>query len=68
MVGIQGIGLEELGKMESHENFLRNDIPINEVLTNHDKVQKERVFFIGLSLNISHIDSSWIRAITLELL
>jgi len=66
MVGIQGIGLEEPGKMESHDNFLKNDTPIIEVLTNLDKVKKERVFFIGLPLNISHIDSSWIRAIALE--
>ena len=66
MVGIQGIGLEEPRRMESHENFLKNDIPIIEVLINLDKVQKERVFFIGLPFNISYIDSSWIRAITLE--
>ena len=66
MVGIQGIGLEEPGKMESHENFLKNDIPIIEVLTNLDKIRKERVFFIGLPLNISFIDASWIRAIALE--
>jgi len=58
MVGIQGIGLEEPGKMEVHENFLKNDIPIIDVLTNLDKVEKERVFFIGLPLNIAYIDSS----------
>jgi len=66
MIGIQGIGLEEPGKMESHENFLKNEIPIIEGLVNLEKIEKERVFYIGLPLNIAYIDSSWVRAIALE--
>ncbi len=66
MVGIQGIGLEAPESMASHEQFLLNDIPIIEGLVNIDKLRKERVFYIGLPISISKIDSSWTRAVALE--
>jgi len=66
MLGIQGIGLEAPGSMASHDTFLLNDIPIIEGLENLDMVTRERVFYIGLPINIEKIDSSWTRAIVLE--
>jgi len=50
----------------THQLLLGNNIPIIEVLENMKQITKERVFFIGLPLNIHDIDSSWIRAIVLE--
>ena len=50
----------------THQYLLGAGIPIIEVLVNLEKTTKERVFFIGLPLNIHDIDSSWIRAIVLE--
>ena len=52
--------------MATHNNLLRNDIPLIEGLVNLDKVQKERIFYIGLPLRVKGLDSSWIRAIALE--
>ncbi|MEM2341236.1 MAG: cyclase family protein [Candidatus Bathyarchaeia archaeon] len=69
MLGIQGIKLEDpkVGrKLITHKLLLENDIPIIEGLTNLDKIRHERIFFIGLPLRISCLDSSWIRAIALE--
>ena len=50
----------------THQLLLGNNIPIIEVLVNMNQITKERVFFIGMPLNIHDIDSSWIRAIVLE--
>ena len=66
MIGIQGIGLEAPESMASHDTFLLNDIPIIEGLENLDRVNKERVFYIGLPIKIEKVDSSWTRAIVLE--
>jgi len=67
MVGVQNIGVEAPGgSMATHNNLLRNDIPLIEGLVNLDKVQKERIFYIGLPLRVKGLDSSWIRAIALE--
>ena len=68
MLGVQNVHPEEPGpqKLITHTNLLENDIPIIEGLVNLDKVNSERVFFIGLPLNIAYLDSSWIRAIAFE--
>jgi arylformamidase len=67
MVGVQNIGVEAPGgSMATHNNLLKNEIPLIEGLVNLDKIQKERVFYIGLPLKVAHLDSSWIRAIALE--
>ena len=67
LLGVQNIGVEESHTaMATHDNLLKNDVPIIEVLVNLDAVKKERVFYIGLPLRVSGLDSSWIRAIALE--
>ena len=66
MVGIQGVGLEAPGSLESHEQFLVKGIPIIEGLTNLEQVKKDRVFYIGLPIRIAALDSSWVRAVVLE--
>ena len=67
MVGVQNIGVEAPGgSMATHNNLLGNEIPLIEGLVNLDKVQKERVFYIGLPLRVKGLDSSWIRAVVLE--
>lgn len=52
--------------MATHENLLKNDIPIIERLANLNQLKKKRFFFIGLPLRIRNLDSSWIRAVALE--
>jgi len=67
MVGVQNIGVEApRGSMATHNNLLGNEIPLIEGLVNLEKVQKERVFYIGLPLCVRGLDSSWIRAVVLE--
>jgi arylformamidase len=67
MVGIQNIRVEAPGgSMATHNNLLKNEIPLIEGLVNLDKIRKERVFYIGLPLKVAHLDSSWIRAVALE--
>ena len=67
MVGVQNVRVEAPGgSMATHNNLLRNEIPLIEGLVGLDKIQKERVFFVGLPLKVAHLDSSWIRAIALE--
>ncbi|HIE19244.1 TPA: hypothetical protein EYP75_05915 [Candidatus Bathyarchaeota archaeon] len=67
MVGVQRIGVEAPGgSMATHDNLLRNEIPLIEGLVNLEEVQKDRVFFIGLPLRVKGLDSSWIRALALE--
>jgi kynurenine formamidase len=67
MVGVQNIRVEAPnGSMATHNNLLKNEIPLIEGLVNLEKIQKDRVFYIGLPLNVAHLDSSWIRAIALE--
>jgi len=67
MVGVQNLRVEAPGgSMATHNNLLRNDIPLIEGLVNLDKIERERVFYIGLPLRVASLDSSWIRAIALE--
>lgn len=75
MLGVTpGIGVEDPRSIEpsfpdafaTHKNILGNDIPLIENLNNMETIQKERVFFIGLPLNIVDLEASWIRAIALE--
>lgn len=74
MLGVQGVSPDEpitqrtssSVKLGTHVALLENDIPIIEGLVNLDKIERERVFFIGLPLKVAHLDSSWIRAIAFE--
>ncbi len=67
MLGVQNLRVEAPGgSMATHDNLLRNDIPIIEGLVNLEAVRKERILYIGLPLRIANLDSSWIRAIALE--
>ena len=67
MLGVQNIGVEEShDSMATHNNLLKNEIPLIEGLVNIEMIDKERVFFIGLPLKVAKLDSSWIRAIGLE--
>ena len=67
MVGVQNIRVEAPnGSFATHENLLRNEIPLIEGLVNMEKVKKKRVFYIGLPLKVAGLDSSWIRAVVLE--
>jgi arylformamidase len=67
MVGVQNIGVEASdGSTATHDNLLKNEIPLIEGLVNMEQVKKERLFYIGLPLKIAGLDSSWIRAIVLE--
>lgn len=67
MLGVQNIGVEESqASMATHINLLKNEIPLIEGLVNIEKIEKERVLYIGLPLKVARLDSSWIRAIALE--
>jgi arylformamidase len=67
MVGVQNIRVEAPnGSTATHDNLLRNEIPIIEGLVNMEQAKKERLFYIGLPLKIAGLDSSWVRAIALE--
>jgi arylformamidase len=67
MLGVQNIRVESSNcSMVTHDNLLRNGIPIVEGLVNLEKISKERVFYISLPLRVSNLDSSWVRAIALE--
>lgn len=68
MLGVQGVRPEDpsSGRLATHKALLENDIPIIEGLVNLEKIERKRVFFIGLPLRIAYLDSSWIRAIALE--
>lgn len=68
MLGVQGVHPDEPegSRLETHKALLENDIPIIEGLINLDKIGSKRVFFIGLPLKITRLDSSWIRAIVFE--
>jgi len=67
MLGVENVKVEaSLTLLATHDNLLKNDIPIIEGLVNLDQIKAERVFFIGLPLKIRRLDSSWIRAIVLE--
>ncbi len=67
MLGVQNIGVEESHEsMATHNNLLRNEIPLIEGLVNLEKIEKERVFYIGLPLRVASLDSSWVRAVALE--
>lgn len=67
MVGLQGVHPDEPGSgLATHRILLESDIPIIEGLVNLDKLESERIFFIGLPLKVASLDSSWIRAIALE--
>jgi len=74
MLGVQNVSPEEPGpshitsevKLATHKALLENDIPIIEGLVNLDKIKCERVFFVGLPMKISRLDSSWIRAVAFE--
>jgi len=47
-------------------NILNNNIPITYPLVNIHTLKKDRVFYIGLPLNIERMDATWIRVIALE--
>jgi arylformamidase len=67
MVGVQNIRVEAPnGSTATHENLLKNEIPLIEGLVNMEQIKKERLFYIGLPLKVDGLDSSWIRAIALE--
>lgn len=67
MLGVDdGIMVEEsFDLMATHENLLRNDIPLLEGLTNLESICGKRVYFIGLPLRIKGLESSPIRAIAI---
>jgi len=50
----------------THRNMLINNIPITYPLVNIQNLKKDRVFYIGLPLNVERLDATWIRAIALE--
>jgi len=50
----------------THRNMLTNNIPITYPLVNIHTLKKDRVFYIGLPLNVERMDATWIRAIALE--
>jgi kynurenine formamidase len=60
------IGLEPMAKLYNHNLLLKSDICLIEGLVNLDKIEKKRVFYIGLGLSWYGLDSSPIRAIVLE--
>lgn len=60
-LGIMGVRLGE-----AHNPLLRSDIPIIEGLVNLDKIERGRVFYIGLPLRWYGLDACAIRAVALE--
>lgn len=69
------VGIEEprttgekrkLKDMATHDNMLKNDIPIIEVLTNMGELRKKRFFFIALPVSVVGLDSFPIRALAFE--
>jgi len=69
MLGIDdGIRLEEsMEVMATHENLLKNDIPIIEGLANLEDVCGRRFYLIALPLRIRGLESSPVRAIAILL-
>jgi arylformamidase len=67
MLGIDdGIRLEEsMDLMATHENLLKNDIPIIEGLTNLENICGRRFYLIALPLKIRGLESSPVRAIAI---
>lgn len=67
MLGVENVRVEaSLNFLATHDNLLKNDIPIVEGLINLDQIKGDRVFYIGLPLKVRGLDSSWIRAVALE--
>jgi kynurenine formamidase len=67
MLGVQNVRVEaSRDSMATHNNLLKNEIPLIEGLVNLERIQNERVFYIGLPLRVADLDSSWIRAMALE--
>jgi len=67
LLGVENVRVESSPNfLATHDNLLKNDIPIVEGLVNLDKIRGDRVFYIGLPLNVRGLDSSWIRAVALE--
>jgi len=50
----------------THRNMLGNNIPVTYPLVNIHTLKKDRVFYIGLPLNVERLDATWVRAIVLE--
>lgn len=69
------VGIEEppppgerrkLKDMATHDNMLKNDIPMIEVLANLGQLRKKRFFFIALPVSVAGLDSFPIRALAIE--
>lgn len=50
----------------THRTLIGNNIAITYPLANCEQLTKDRVIYIGLPLNVVHMDASWVRAIALE--
>ncbi len=50
----------------THRNMLGNNIPVCYPLVNIEKLKKDRVFYIGLPLNVERLEATWVRALAVE--
>lgn len=67
--GVKLFGFDSSVKINAantHDIFLRKDIPLTERLQNLKELKRERVFLIALPLRIQGLESSFVRAIALE--
>lgn len=67
--GIKLFGFDSSVKINganSHDIFLKADVPLTERLQNLKELKRERVFLIALPLRVQQLESSFVRAIALE--
>jgi len=50
----------------THRNMMQNNIPVTYPLTNISTLKKERVFYIGMPLNVVNLEASFVRALVFE--
>lgn len=67
MIGIQMPGIIfDTPESTTHNILLANDVPITYPLSNLDKLKKERIFYLGLPINVQYMEATWVRAIAIE--
>jgi len=50
----------------THRNMMQNNIPVTYPLTNISTLTKDRVFYLGMPLNVVNLEASFVRALAFE--
>ena len=71
-VGVPGISWEtntqapEPTNSPTHRAMTGNNIPIVYPLSNMELLEKDRLFFMSLPLNVDKMEGTWVRALAIE--